>query len=101
MLGSFSTRGTKENIVQTPIHPSYDDPSLTPYQTRQFFTNDFEAPGDPIKASRQLYKLAKLDNPPLFFPLGQDAPPALQAKATIYTEAAENWKSWSDDVNRD
>lgn len=101
ILGSFLTPGPTENMVHTPIPQAYNDPSLPSYKMRQYFTNSYSAPGDPDKASKQIYQLSNLADPPLYFPLGQDAMGILESKAKVYIEAAQKWRSWSDDVNRE
>lgn len=102
-LGEFQTNmtGTKGSINHTPIHPAYDDPSLTSYAVRKYLANDPKVLGNANKAAVKIYELAGLKNPPLHFPLGQDALAAAATKSKIYAEASEKYKSWSDDVAGD
>ena len=47
-----------------------------------------------------VYKLAALEDPPLHFPLGEDAVNVVKAKTAGLLEVTEKYKSWNEGVER-
>ena len=84
-----------------PIHPAYSDPDLPSRKTRSLYPGELAArvhDGDPKKFGRAVYRLAYMDDPPLYLPLHRVAVEAAKAKGQELIQTAEEYASWSDDV---
>ena len=93
-------------MVRLPVHPSYKElpkqvDSTTFVPTRQFYEGKIELRGDPHKAAQMMYRLAALPNPPRHFPLGVDSVGVLNAKADMLSTSANEYASWTKDLDFD
>lgn len=119
--GGFATRASSpESLVQTPPHPAYSDPKSTVQYVRGYLPN-VALPGDTEKgisflsvhrirtsadfhvtAMKVIYHtIAKLDDPPLRLPLGQDVLQCFRAQSKAYADDADKWATLSNDLMLD
>lgn len=98
--GLFRT-SVVQNHVTEPVHPAYTSNASLPTRTyRALYPNIEEThfDGDPTKFAEIVYKLSRLDEPPVRLPLHRVALESARQKGELLLEAAEKWSSWSDDV---
>jgi len=84
-----------------PIHHAYaSNPSLPSRKYRALYPGIEETSftGDPAKFAELVYKLSRLDDPPIHLPLHKVSLESARKKGEAWLEAAEKWASWSDDV---
>jgi hypothetical protein len=62
---------------------------------------DVPLPGDPKKAAEAMWKLSRLEKPPLRLALGKDAMQAIREQAEHLKRSVDEYASWSEDVNYD
>ncbi|KAI9065957.1 NAD-P-binding protein [Trametes sanguinea] len=91
--GWYKTQGP-ENAVIPPRHPAYSSPDLPSNQLRAAWAT-FEPPGDAEKAVEVFYKIAELPDPPLHFPVGDDAVSAVKQKIAQLEKVLQEYGSWS------
>ncbi|KAI0656569.1 NAD(P)-binding protein [Cubamyces menziesii] len=97
--GWFHTN-MKEATQWSPPHPAYQNPDLPTAQIRA--RRDSRVyPGDVAKGAAAIYEIAALKDTPLHFPLGEDAIALLQAKFTEIERVVEDYRSWSEGLERD
>ncbi|KAG2113928.1 uncharacterized protein F5147DRAFT_744111 [Suillus discolor] len=90
-----------QNVVAEPIHPAYASNASLPTRKYRALYPDIEKThfdGDPAKFAEVVYKLSRLDEPPVRLPLHRVALESARQKGESLLEAAEKWSSWSDDV---
>jgi len=90
-----------QNHVAEPIHPAYASNASLPTRKYRALYPDIEKThfdGDPAKFAEVVYKLSRLDEPPVRLPLHRVALESARQKGESLLEAAEKWSSWSDDV---
>lgn len=98
--GLFRT-SVVQNHVTEPVHPAYTSNAFLPTRTyRALYPNIEEThfDGDPTKFAEIVYKLSRLDEPPMRLPLHRVALESARQKGELLLEAAEKWSRWSDDV---
>ncbi|KAG6332159.1 hypothetical protein ID866_6931 [Astraeus odoratus] len=99
--GPFLTNCPIMNMVQEPIHPAYDDPTLPSMQFREMVSNaEASFNGDPYKFAEAMYRLVHLEDPPLRLPLHQITLGAFERKGRHLLDTVDKWASWSDDIYR-
>ncbi|KAH9894798.1 NAD(P)-binding protein [Cubamyces lactineus] len=81
-------------------HPAYTNPELPAAQLRAGWGSSL-FPGDVGKGAAAIYKIAALTDPPLHFPLGEDAIAMMQAKSAGIKQVIEGYSSWSEGLQRD
>ncbi|KAF8552529.1 NAD(P)-binding protein, partial [Imleria badia] len=84
-----------------PVHPAYSDPDLPSRKTRNLYPGELAERlynGDPKKFARAMYRLAHMDDPPLYLPLHRVAVEAAKARGEGLIQTAEEYASWSKDV---
>ena len=92
--GWFHTN-MKEATQWSPPHPAYQNPDMATAQIRA--RRDSRVyPGDVVKGAAAIYEIASLTDPPLHFPLGEDAIALLQAKFAEIERVVEDYRSWSE-----
>ncbi|OSC98198.1 NAD-P-binding protein [Trametes coccinea BRFM310] len=91
--GWFKTQGLA-NAVIPPRHPAYSSPDLPSNQLRAAW-GTFDPPGDANKAVETFYRIAALPDPPLHFPVGEDAVSAVKQKIAQLEKALQEYGSWS------
>ncbi|KAG2055179.1 NAD(P)-binding protein [Suillus hirtellus] len=90
-----------QNVVAEPIHPAYASNASLPTRKYRALYPDIEKThfdGDPAKFAEVVYKLSRLDEPPVRLPLHRVALESARQKGESLLEAVEKWSSWSDDV---
>ena len=89
-------------MQRTDAHPAYTKPTSGPSQVRAFLVGDTFPPGTPTPAAGVdvIYKVAALEDPPLYFPLGEDAVGAAKERIAAEQQVMEKWSSWSDNLRR-
>jgi len=80
-----------------PPFSGYEDPNLPTNKMREFI-GSAKVNGDPDKAAAVFLRLSDLKQLPSFFPLHTAAVDAFKEAGGQYVAAAEEWKSWSNDV---
>ncbi|KAG1765756.1 hypothetical protein EDD22DRAFT_978653 [Suillus occidentalis] len=98
--GLFRT-SVVQNHVTEPVHPAYASNASLPTRTYRALYPNIEQThfdGDPTKFAEVVYKLSRLDEPPVRLPLHRVALESARQKGELLLEAAEKWSSWSDDV---
>jgi hypothetical protein len=98
--GLFRTSAVQSRTTE-PVHPAYaSNASLPTRKYRALYPGIEEThfDGDPAKFAEMVYKLSRLDDPPVRLPLHRVALEAARKKGESLLEAAESWASWSDDV---
>lgn len=90
-----------QNCMTVPIHPAYEsNPSLPSRQYRALYPDIGKThfDGDPVKFAEVVYKVSRLDDPPLRLPLHRHSLESARKKGESLLEGAEKWASWSDDL---
>ncbi|KAG1746104.1 hypothetical protein EDB19DRAFT_1953769 [Suillus lakei] len=98
--GLFRTSIIQSHMTE-PVHPAYASNASLPTRTyRALYPNieDTHFDGDPAKFAEVVYKLSRLDEPPVRLPLHRVALESARQKGELLLETAEKWSSWSDDV---
>jgi hypothetical protein len=83
-----------------PVHPVYASNPFPTCKYRALYPGIEEThfDGGPAKFAEMVYKLSRLDDPPVRLPLHRVALEAARKKGVSFLGAAESWASWSDDV---
>ncbi|KAN0091001.1 hypothetical protein V8E55_004567 [Tylopilus felleus] len=84
-----------------PIHAAYSDPGLPTRKTRSLYSSGLAVrryDGDPKKFANAMYRLAHMDDPPLYLPLHRVAVEAAKVRGEGLVRTAEEYASWSEDV---
>lgn len=82
-----------------PVHPAYTDPSLPGFRVRKWFAEaQTSIEGDADKATKVIYNLALLSEPPLRLALGKDAIHYTREKIKSLTADVDAYESWSNDL---
>ncbi|KAI0328382.1 NAD(P)-binding protein [Cubamyces sp. BRFM 1775] len=97
--GWFRTN-MKEVAQWTQPHPAYQNPEL-PISRLRASWESFVCPGDAHKGAEAFYKIAALPDPPLHFPLGEDAVAQIQAKLDEFGGVLKEYRSWSEGLLTD
>lgn len=84
-----------------PPHPAYTKPTLPGNVLRGYLENPQAEGSDPAKAMQKLYEFSSLSDPPIRFPIGEDAVDALRKKGKEYIDTAERFASWSENLQLD
>ncbi|KAG2121363.1 hypothetical protein BD769DRAFT_1009181 [Suillus cothurnatus] len=98
--GLFRTSIIQSHVTE-PIHPAYASNASLPtraYRALYPGIGQTHFDGDPAKFAEVVYKLSRLDEPPVRLPLHRVALESARQKGELLLEAAEKWSSWSDDV---
>ncbi|CDO72275.1 hypothetical protein BN946_scf184970.g127 [Trametes cinnabarina] len=92
--GWFRTAAVSK-IRWAPQHPAYSNPDLPANKVRAEWRG-FVSPGDTQKAVEVFYKIAGLPDPPLHFPLGQEAIDMIRKKTATLNATITEYESWSE-----
>lgn len=98
--GLFRTSAIESHTAE-PVHPAYASNASLPTRTYRALYPGIEEThfdGDPAKFAEAVYKLSRLDDPPVRLPLHRVALESARKKGELLLEAADKWSSWSDDV---
>ncbi|EMD38782.1 hypothetical protein CERSUDRAFT_104116 [Gelatoporia subvermispora B] len=97
--GPFRT-GATANFVIIPQNPAYKDAPASAMRSLWAGLEDSDVVpvDDPWKAVDLFYRLARLPEPPLRFPVGKTAVDALKKKAVSLLADAEAYASWSENM---
>lgn len=89
-----------QSCMTEPVHPAYVSNPFPTCKYRALYPGIEETHfnGDPAKFAEMVYKLSRLDDPPVRLPLHRVALEAARKKGVSFLRAAESWASWSDDV---
>ncbi|KAH7924637.1 NAD(P)-binding protein [Leucogyrophana mollusca] len=99
----FRTQAPRKNIL-APVHPAYTNPLLPSRKYRSLYGQpgiELLSNGDSDKLASAMYRLATLDDPPFRLPLHKVALDAAGRKGRGLLEAANTYKTWSDDIYLD
>ncbi|KAJ8495799.1 hypothetical protein ONZ45_g12705 [Pleurotus djamor] len=70
-------------------------------QTRKFFSNEPTARipyGDPKKVVEKVYEASRLEEPPMWLPLGKDSVKMILAQVLDLEKVVRQYEGWSDDL---
>ncbi|KAK0463964.1 NAD-P-binding protein [Desarmillaria tabescens] len=101
--GYFKTDALRLKTFEVYEHPSYTNPAVEGVAIRQAFAN-FDPNnnpfirGDPDKLSEVVYRVADMEDPPLWLPLGKDAYVRARAKIASYVAEIDKYESLSEDL---
>ena len=90
----------KEGAKWAPQHPAYQNADLPVSRVRASW-DAFVCPGDARKGAEAIYKIAALPDPPLHFPLGEDALAEMQTKFDEFGKVLKEYRSWSEGLLTD
>lgn len=94
-LGAFRTNGPS-SLVRVPPHPAYTKPTLRTAMIRKHVTAMGGATAE--AGAAKIYALAALPEPPLHFPLGKDAAPAMRPTIAGIAADFDKYEAWSEDL---
>ncbi|KAI0074377.1 NAD(P)-binding protein [Panus rudis PR-1116 ss-1] len=94
--GVFRTAAMSKTQTYPP-HPAYNNPNHITNIMRQYISNP-NAGGDALKASKMIYKVSTLEDPPRRLILGQDVLGAVKGKLAQLQEEIAKYESWSEDL---
>ena len=108
-LGAFQTNAVATGQVKLPPHPAYTKPTLASAISRKAILASltgnmdpgYNVNGDAAKAAQVLYRLSKLENPPLRLVLGEDCVELARSKISRFSAEVEVYASWSQGLGRD
>ncbi|KAI0710834.1 NAD-P-binding protein [Earliella scabrosa] len=108
-LGAFQTNAVATGQVKLPPHPAYTKPTLASAISRKAILASlrgnmdagYNVNGDAAKATQVLYRLSKLENPPLRLVLGEDCVELARSKISRFSAEVEEYASWSQGLGRD
>ncbi|KAI0328381.1 NAD(P)-binding protein [Cubamyces sp. BRFM 1775] len=92
--GWFRTN-MKYTMRWSPPHPAYQDPEVPTARLRASW-DSIVYPGDVRKGAEAFYKIAELPDPPLHFPLGEDASTLIRAKFAEIEQVIEDYRAFSE-----
>ncbi|KAI0697225.1 NAD(P)-binding protein [Cerioporus squamosus] len=89
-------------LPQPPTYAGDDSPtSIMRKMLDHIKSDDGGRKKSPAKAAQRIFDLSKLSEPPVHFPLGHDCISMLKGQIAVLTKAAEEYASWSDDLDLD
>ena len=97
--GPFRTNLSQSRAA--PPHPAYADPALHASQVRKHLVSTDLFNGDVSKAAVVIDKISQLNDLPIRFPLHKEIVARLRDKAKGFSEVADRYESWSDDLYHD
>ncbi|KAJ8509552.1 hypothetical protein ONZ45_g8288 [Pleurotus djamor] len=97
--GACKTRVLEVGGVKIyPPHPAYDKETLPTIVGRSAFAVGVVPGSNPLQAMQKVYRLSKLEKPPLYFPVGKDAVQVLQGYAKRLCDDIAAYGTWSEDM---
>jgi hypothetical protein len=99
-FGRFRTKAFSSCAASDGIftHPAYKDMPATTSNVLRAMNGNVPLNGDPKKAAKALWKLSKLENPPLRLALGKDAVEVVRRQADLLKQGADEFANWSNDL---
>lgn len=96
--GPFRTEFSERNFRPLPQHPAYADPALPRSQVCKYIGSPELFDGDVSKAMVVIKKVSQLENPPVRFPLHKRTVATLRERAKEYSDLADGYESWVEDL---
>ena len=96
--GGFDTGGAAKT-AWAASHPAYDNDTLPVAAFRKSWAS-YNPTGDARKAMEALYKLTLQEKLPPRFALGKGTIAAIKSKATALAANAEEYESWSENLEK-
>jgi len=95
----FRTDVLGRSLVLTEPHPAYVGPTSRTASSRKWLESDPKVPGDTVKATAVIYRVAAMPNPPLQFVLGQVGIDSTRDQIAALAASMDQYESWSEGLD--